>query len=159
MAALNHLESDFNAKLVLSKCHAVSRALSLTQGDKTIHNQSSNYSYPRCRCHCFVYAISLQIVWKQAHPQRQNHGTLHIIGTRGHGVDLRWGEMRRTQKNAIAARKTQEQSSSWYSCYTLTWAIGFHTLFLISKHQSLLCPTPYFKSSISSALLGGNCHF
>lgn len=91
MAPLNNLESGFNASLVLSKCHAVSRALSLTQGDNTIHNQfqSSDYSYSSCWCHCFVYAISLQVVRKQAHPQRQNHGTLHIIGTRGHRVDLR----------------------------------------------------------------------
>lgn len=41
MAALNNLESGFNAKLVLSKSHAASRALSLTPRDKTIQISSS----------------------------------------------------------------------------------------------------------------------
>lgn len=64
MAALNNLESGFNAKLVLSKSHEVSKALSLTQWDKTIHSQfqSSDYSYSRCWWHCFVYPTSPQVV-------------------------------------------------------------------------------------------------
>lgn len=111
MAALNNLESGFNAKLVLSKSHEVSRALSLTQWDKTIHNQfqSSDYSYPRHWSHCFVYPISPQVAWKQAHPQRQNCGTSHIIGTRGHGVDLRWGEIRRTQNMILLPERHRNQ--------------------------------------------------
>lgn len=160
MAALNNLESGFNAKLILFKSHAVSRALSLTQRDKTIHDQfqSSDYSSSRCWCHCFVYPISLQVVMKASSPSKTE---LWHLAHYWHTRTWSWSQVRGHEKNTehdIAARKTQEHSSSWYSCYTLTRAMGFHTLFL-SKHQSLLFPTPYVKSSTSYTLLWVKCHF
>lgn len=161
MAALNNLESGFNAKLVLSQSHAVSRALLLTQGDKTIHNQlqSSDYSYPSGWCHRFVYPISLQVVLTASSSSKTE---IWHLAHYWHPRTWSWSQVRGDKKNTdhdLAPRTTQEQSSSWYDCYTLRWAIGFHTVLLISKHQSLLVPIPYFKSSIPYILFWMKCYF